>query len=72
MTDLNISKSDTAKMPMVRHAAEVGWVPVSRQEALTPWRYDRAGESVQGVAAQADNLGGVGRDLSAFSVPALE
>ena len=34
MLELNISEANTVQFPMVRHAAEVGWVPVSPQEAL--------------------------------------
>ena len=34
MTTLHITETSTVQMPMVRHAAEVGWVPVPPQEAL--------------------------------------
>lgn len=34
MTDLNITEADTAQFPMVRHAQEIGWTPLSPQEAL--------------------------------------
>lgn len=34
MTDLNITEAGTVQFPMVRHAAEVGWTPLSPQEAL--------------------------------------
>ena len=34
MTDLNISEASTVQFPMVRHAAEIGWTPLSPQEAL--------------------------------------
>ena len=34
MTALHITEASTVQMPMVRHAAEVGWTPVSPQEAL--------------------------------------
>ena len=35
MTALHITEAATVQMPMVRHAAEVGWTPVSPQDALT-------------------------------------
>ena len=35
MSALYITESATVQMPMVRHAAEVGWVPVPPQEAVT-------------------------------------
>ncbi|MYE40256.1 MAG: HsdR family type I site-specific deoxyribonuclease [Chloroflexi bacterium] len=35
MQNYNISESATVQMPMVRHAAEVGWTPVPPQDALT-------------------------------------
>ena len=28
MTELNITEASTAQFPMVRHAAEIGWVPI--------------------------------------------
>lgn len=34
MTDLKITEAGTAQFPMVRHAAEVGWTPLTPQEAL--------------------------------------
>ena len=34
MTTLHITEASTVQIPMVRHAAEVGWTPVSPQEAL--------------------------------------
>ena len=34
MTELHITEAATVQMPMVRHAAEVGWAPVPPQEAL--------------------------------------
>ena len=34
MTDLNITEAGTVQFPMVRHAEEIGWVPLSPQEAL--------------------------------------
>ena len=34
MTTLHITEATTVQMPMVSHAAEVGWTPVSPQEAL--------------------------------------
>ena len=35
MTDLKITEAGTAQFPMVRHAAEVGWTPLTPQETLT-------------------------------------
>ena len=35
MNTLHITEAQIVQMPMVRHANEVGWVPVSPQEALT-------------------------------------
>ena len=34
MTTLHITEATTVQMPMIRHAAEVGWVPFPPQEAL--------------------------------------
>ncbi len=34
MTALNITEANTVQMPMVRHAAEVGWAPVAPEDAL--------------------------------------
>ena len=34
MATLHITEANTVQMPMVRHAAEVGWTPVPPQEAL--------------------------------------
>ena len=34
MLELNISEANTVQIPMVRHAEEIGWIPVSPQEAL--------------------------------------
>ena len=34
MTDLKITEAGTAQFPMVRHAAEVGWTPLTPQAAL--------------------------------------
>ena len=34
MTDLEITEAATAQFPMVRHAAEVGWTPLTPQAAL--------------------------------------
>ena len=34
MTTLHITEASTVQMPMVRHVEEVGWTPVSSQEAL--------------------------------------
>ena len=35
VTDLKITEAGTAQFPMVRHAAEVGWTPLTPQETLT-------------------------------------
>ena len=35
MAELNITEADAVQFPMVRHAAEVGWMPLSPPEALT-------------------------------------
>ena len=34
MTDLNVTEAGAVQFPMVRHAAEVGWTPLSPQAAL--------------------------------------
>ena len=34
MPELKITEANTVQMPMVRHAAEVGWTPVAPEEAL--------------------------------------
>ncbi len=34
MTTLNISEATTVQFPMVRHAAEIGWTPLSPRDAL--------------------------------------
>ena len=34
MTAVNITEANSVQMPMVRHAAEVGWTPVPPQDAL--------------------------------------
>jgi len=34
MTELNISEATTVQFPMVRHAAEIGWTPLTPREAL--------------------------------------
>ena len=34
MTTLNITEATTVQFPMVRHAAEIGWTPLSPQDAL--------------------------------------
>ena len=35
MTELNVTEAGSAQFPMVRHAAEVGWTPLSPKNALT-------------------------------------
>ena len=34
MTEPGITEAGTAQFPMVRHAAEIGWTPLTPQEAL--------------------------------------
>ena len=34
MNALNITEADTVQMPMIRHAADVGWIPIPPQDAL--------------------------------------
>ncbi len=34
MTPMNNTEPTTVQMPMVRHAAEVGWVPVPPDQAV--------------------------------------
>ena len=52
MTALHISEASTVQMPMVRHAAEVGWIPVPPQEALAH-RGGPAGLSFRGELEDA-------------------
>ena len=42
MTDLSITEAGSVQFPMVRHAAEVGWTPLSPSDALAM----RGGEAV--------------------------
>ena len=41
MTALKISEADTVQFPMVRHAAEIGWMPITPEDA----RAKRGGEA---------------------------
>ena len=34
MTELNVSEAGSVQFPMVRHAAEVGWIPLPPSDAL--------------------------------------
>ena len=34
MNDLRITEAETVQFPMVRHATEIGWIPISPQDAL--------------------------------------
>ena len=34
MTELNVTEADSVQFPMVRHAAEIGWTPLSPRNAL--------------------------------------
>ncbi len=52
MTELNVTEADTVQLPMVRHAAEVGWTPLAPPVALA-YRGGPAGtllrEAVEGA-----------------------
>ena len=34
MNDIRITEAETVQFPMVRHATEIGWTPISPQDAL--------------------------------------
>ena len=55
MTTLNITEATTVQFPMVRHAAEIGWTPLSPQDALRK----RGGEA--GLLFRAELEGALGR-----------
>lgn len=41
MTDLTITEAGSVQFPMVRHAAEIGWTPLTTQAAM----HKRGGEA---------------------------
>ena len=55
MTILNITEATTVQFPMVRHAAEIGWTPLSPQDALQK----RGGEAE--ILFRAELAGALGR-----------
>ena len=55
MTTLNITEATTVQFPMVRHAAEIGWTPLSPQDALRK----RGGEA--GMLFRDELEGALGR-----------
>ena len=52
MTELNITEAGSVQFPMVRHAAEVGWTPLSPSDALA-MRGGEAGLLFRGVLEEA-------------------
>ena len=52
MTELNITEAGSVQFPMVRHAAEVGWAPLSPSNALA-MRGGEAGLLFRGVLEEA-------------------
>lgn len=55
MTEFNLTEADAVQFPMVRHASEVGWKPISPKEALRK----RSGET--GVLFKDDLEGALRR-----------
>ena len=55
MTEFNVTEADAVQFPMVRHASEVGWEPISPKEALRK----RSGET--GVLFKDDLEGALRR-----------
>ncbi len=55
MTDLRISEAASVQFPMVRHAAEVGWMPLTPEEAM----HKRGGEA--GMLFRDELEGAVGQ-----------
>ena len=43
MTELNITEAGSVQFPMVRHAAEIGWTPLSLSNALASYGFRRSG-----------------------------
>ena len=52
MTELSITEAGAVQFPMVRHAAEIGWTPLSPQKALA-MRGGEAGLLFRGVLEEA-------------------
>ena len=52
MTELNITEAGSVQFPMVRHAAEIGWTPLSPSNALA-MRGGEAGFLFRGVLEEA-------------------
>ena len=52
MTELNITEAGSVQFPMVRHAAEIGWTPLSPSDALA-MRDGEAGLLFRGVLEEA-------------------
>ena len=52
MTEFNITEAGAVQFPMVRHAAEIGWIPLSPQDALAA-RGGEAGLLFRGVLEEA-------------------
>ena len=52
MTELNITEASAVQFPMVRHAAEIGWTPMSPKDALV-LRGGEAGLLFRGVVEEA-------------------
>ena len=52
MTDLSITEAGSVQFPMVRHAAEIGWIPLSPSDALA-MRGGEAGLLFRGVLEEA-------------------
>ena len=52
MTELNITEAGSVQFPMVRHAAEIGWTPLSPSNALA-MRGGEAGLLFRGVLEEA-------------------
>ena len=55
MTDLKISEAVSVQFPMVRHAAEIGWTPLSPEVAMRK----RGGEA--GMMFRDEIEGALGR-----------
>ena len=52
MSELDITEASSVQFPMVRHAAEVGWIPLPPQDALA-MRYGEAGLLFRNVMEEA-------------------
>ena len=53
MTALHITEASTVQMPMVRHAAEIGWTPVCRRKTPSPGGAGTAGLLFRGELEEA-------------------